>query len=419
MDDATTLNPSERRALEANILKSYAFSLLNNFQLWMPIWIVYLIDQRGLSLTEVTALETPFFLTQVLAEVPTGAIADHFGRKASLLLSSLVTAVAVLTFGMATTFLFVLGSYVVWGIGASFRSGADTALLYDSLKALGREVDFATVQGRQLALNWGAVLVAGLVGAPLAAATSLATPVLLSAAIVAASAPIAMSFYEPPTDRAGRPSYWKTMGGGLAYTWRRATVRYGVLFTTIVAASFYAPNFFVQPFLKGHGASIASLGLFMVPLRLMSIAGNLAAPRAQSKLGLWPMLFLAPPLAAAAGFTLAGWDSLYAFAVLPGVFLVNSTRNVLLLNYLNLRIPSETRATVLSAANLVMSLAMAMIAPVFGAVADGFSLRTSFAASAAVGITLLPIAMAVWFRADRAERKAESEREGAPAVFVG
>ena len=77
--------------------------------------------------------------TAVLAEVPTGAVADRLGRKASLALGVGCTAVAVLIFGLATSYEVVLVSYVAWAIGIAFFSGADQALLFESLKALGRE----------------------------------------------------------------------------------------------------------------------------------------------------------------------------------------------------------------------------------------------------------------------------------------
>ena len=61
-------------------------------------------SERGLSLTQITLLDTPFFLLIVLAEVPTGAIADRFGRRSSLMLGSALFAVAVFIFGVADSY---------------------------------------------------------------------------------------------------------------------------------------------------------------------------------------------------------------------------------------------------------------------------------------------------------------------------
>ena len=53
------LSPEDARSLEANIWRFYLFRFFVDFQLWLPIWAVYLIDERGLSLTQLTALDAP------------------------------------------------------------------------------------------------------------------------------------------------------------------------------------------------------------------------------------------------------------------------------------------------------------------------------------------------------------------------
>ena len=128
----------EDMALEGNVWKSYVYRFLMNFQLWWPIWVIYLQRSRGLSLTQITLLDTPFFLLIVLFEVPTGAIADRFGRRVSLMIGSTLFAVAIFVFGIADNYPVILVSYTAWGLAQTFQSGADAAILYDSLKLVWR-----------------------------------------------------------------------------------------------------------------------------------------------------------------------------------------------------------------------------------------------------------------------------------------
>src|SRR5262245_1567134 len=57
-----------------------------DFSLTAPIWVLYLRDERGFSMAQITFMEVPLFLLIVFAEVPTGAVADRYGRRISLLL---------------------------------------------------------------------------------------------------------------------------------------------------------------------------------------------------------------------------------------------------------------------------------------------------------------------------------------------
>ena len=62
----TTLSERDRRAYEANIWKTYVFQFLFSFQLWWPIWVLYLTDYRRFSLTQVSGLEALFWMVIVL-----------------------------------------------------------------------------------------------------------------------------------------------------------------------------------------------------------------------------------------------------------------------------------------------------------------------------------------------------------------
>src|SRR3989337_635203 len=97
-----------RRAYEDNVWKSYLYQFLMNFQLWWPIWVVYLQEDRDLSLTQITALETVFWLMIVAAQVPWGAVADRWSRRAALFLASAFMAVGIAVFGLATNYVIIL-----------------------------------------------------------------------------------------------------------------------------------------------------------------------------------------------------------------------------------------------------------------------------------------------------------------------
>ncbi len=131
--------------LRANIRKFYLFQFLLNFQLWWPIWVIYLTEERGLTLGQVTLIDVPFWLSIIALQIPAAAVADRWGRKPTLIAAALALSAAVTLFGLATSFGLILVSYLIWGIGFSLLFGTESAFLYDTLKALGREDEYPRV----------------------------------------------------------------------------------------------------------------------------------------------------------------------------------------------------------------------------------------------------------------------------------
>ena len=68
--------------MQANVRKYYLYNFFLNFQLWWPIWIIYLKEDRGLSQAQVTLIDIPFWLSIVLLQIPAAALADRWGRRA-------------------------------------------------------------------------------------------------------------------------------------------------------------------------------------------------------------------------------------------------------------------------------------------------------------------------------------------------
>src|SRR5438132_12042556 len=127
-------------AYRGNIWRLFTVQALLMFILWVPIWVVFL-QRKGLSLTQVGLLEGVAWTITAFLEVPTGAIADRWGRKASIAVGASLYGIAMfLILTEAVSPAFRLG-YALCNSSTAFVSGADSALLYDSLKADGRTVE--------------------------------------------------------------------------------------------------------------------------------------------------------------------------------------------------------------------------------------------------------------------------------------
>ncbi len=415
------LTEHDRRAYEQNIWKSYAFTFLHSFQLWWPIWVIYLTDERGFSLTQVSVLEALFWIVIVCAEVPTGMVADRFGRKVSLLASSAFTGVAILVFGLAANYPIVLLSYIVWGIGLTFQSGADSALVFERLKALGRERDYQRVAG----LGWGLFSLGAtcglLIGAPIAAATDLSTPILLSAGITFTTLFVAASMKEPdlPHDEE-RLTYRTLVTESVRTAWRSRPIRAVLVLAALLLATPNVAVVFSQPFLDQHGVSLAMFGVWQAPTRLAGMVASVLAYRVSGAFGFRKTFVGAFLTLGGAYALLGGWDSVYAFVGIGIALIIMSTLLPVLADYINQRIPNNQRATILSFRQLLTSITIVAIQPAQGFIADRWSLQAMFWATAAFVFVATPLALWYWLRADRvAEKAAVSAREAEPAPASG
>ena len=397
----TPLTAEDRRAYEANIWKSYAFQFLQSFQLWWPIWVLYLTDTRGFSLTQVSGLEALFWVVIVFAEVPTGAVADRFGRRTSLMLSAASTTAAILVFGLAGNYWIVLVSYVVWGFGLTFQSGADSALVFESLKAVGRERDYQRVAG----VGWGifsvGTLAGMLIGAPLAAATNLAFPILISSAVAFTALLVAATMKEPELAHDEvRLGYRALIAESARTAWRLPAVRTMLVLSAVLMASTNASFIFAQPFLHAHDVSTQMLGVAQSPMRLGGIVGAVLAYRAAGAFGMRTTLVAAATVIGVSYAVIGAWDSVFAFAALAPVTLMSYMMLPIVANYLNVRIPNSQRATILSIRQLLFGIIIAVIQPGLGLLADNVSLEAVFLVSALLVAVTAPVGLFLWSRAD-------------------
>ena len=139
--------------LRGNLRRFIIFRLFYSARFYYPVFTVLFLDY-GLTLEQFAILNIVWALTIVLAEVPSGALADIVGRKRLVVFAAIMMVVemALIVFAPigASPFLFVLflANRVCSGLSEAAASGADEALAYDSLKALGREDDWSRILQR-------------------------------------------------------------------------------------------------------------------------------------------------------------------------------------------------------------------------------------------------------------------------------
>lgn len=394
-----------RRRYARNIPVYYLFYGVSGFLIWMPIWVIYLQEFRGMSLTQIGSIEAIFWITVVVAEVPTGAVADRWGRRVSLALGGAMFCLGSVVFAFSSTYVVLLVAYLTIAIAMTMYSGAGHALVYDTLRQLGRTDEYEKHIGRSEAMAFGSMLIATLLGGPLVALIGYSATILVGAIFMGTAGTVALFLSEPPRSEAEFSSQPLSQGasrngvaseqrrgvlgnmlGGVLVVWRSKLLLWYILLATLLSGVIMTvTDFLLQPFVVHHGlnpatgvdAGFAYSGMLMSPVAGM-VVGSLLAARVASRFG--ERRSLVVPLIVAGLLLLAPtlWDSLWVVGAIGLLAAIRGMTRPIATGYINRRIPSDQRATVLSMFELSAALLVAIVLPQAGAVADGVGFQASF-----------------------------------------
>ncbi len=112
----------------------YLEALFSSMLFFAPAFIIVYLRDLGLSLFQISLLTMMMPLFMIIFEVPTGAIADIYGRKFSVLLGAIITGLAFLSIFFLTDYYTLLFAFAMVGFGTTFASGAREAWTIDLIK---------------------------------------------------------------------------------------------------------------------------------------------------------------------------------------------------------------------------------------------------------------------------------------------
>lgn len=134
--------------IKKQLLRLYSSSILGNLSL-TGAWVA-ILAARGYSLVEIGIAETVFHITSLIFEIPSGVLADVFGRKKMLITSTMMRMIGSIIMIASSNFFMVCLSIVFMALSYNFSSGSGDALAYDSLKLAKQESRFEKYESNQL-----------------------------------------------------------------------------------------------------------------------------------------------------------------------------------------------------------------------------------------------------------------------------
>jgi MFS family permease len=369
---------------------------------------LFLLD-AGLSNAEAFAANAFFTAGEVIFEVPTGVVADTWGRRASYLLGTATLLVSTLIYLAmwkvhAPFWGWALASMLL-GLGFTFFSGATEAWLVDALAFSGYKGKLETVLSKGQAVTGAAMLIGSVGGGIVAQATNLGVPYVIRSSLLVLTMAAAWLFmkdlgFTPEHGKAPIREMRRVLRASIDSGWRNPPIRWLMLAALVDGGvgmyAFYA----LQPYLlelRGDPHAYGIAGLAAAIIAGTQILGGIAGPLLPRLFSRRTDILIVASMASAA--------CLAAIARVPGLlpaigllviwgmaFAIGMPVRQAFLNGL---VPSAQRATVLSSYNLMQSAGGVIAQPALGRVADVYGYPAAYVVCAAVEMASIPFLLLV------------------------
>lgn len=369
-------------AFSKNITALYLIKISKWFTLVMPI-IVLFYTEMGISVADVFILKSAYSVAMMMLDIPAGYLADTWGRRNCLLTGSICCFIGASCYTFADTFTVFLVAEILLGAGQSLVSGADSALLYDTMLHYKRENDYLKYEGRVTMIGNFSEAFAGIFGG-LLAAYSLRLPFHVQCFIAFIGIPASLMLTEHAA-RVQVKNSFRSLLKIIHYSlFENRELCCNIMFSGIIGAATLTMAWFVQPFLIEIETPTSWFGIIWTVLNLTVGVAALCSDKLDSILGTRKMYALIL-LFITGGYVMLSFSiSNMGLLVLLLFYIVRGFATPILKGYINQITFSEMRATVLSIRNFIIRLMFAAMAPLVGWLHDFYSLSSALQATAAI-----------------------------------
>jgi len=382
------------RRLKNNIKYIYLYNLFHSFI------FAYVIERlfwrsRGISVTETVYLEIVYAVIILLTEIPSGVWADCWKRKNLIVIGQVLSMLEILILVFAKDFHTFALVMVLAGISGAVRSGSANALVYDTLKELGREKEFEKINGRIKAVDYGSHMVAALIGGLTAHYVGLLINYQMSVVSLCFAILFSMLLIEPR--RTGSSDNEKDTGEEIeaktgykeiirtAYVVIRekSFLRY-VMFTGVIVGSTVSYMWeFWQNYVEALGidmiffgliSGVCSLGVLLAASKTYKVVDYFNEKRLDKR-RLYKITMILTGLSFLSMFFIRNYFSIVLMVLINVVAGINETA---LEGDIHHTVKSEHRATVESVYSMVSRLMVIIVGLAFGMVSDKFGIFSGY-----------------------------------------
>ncbi len=354
----------------------------------MPV-ITLFYNSNGLKEFDIYLLQAIYSLSVAILEIPSGYAADLIGRKKTILYGTILAAVGYLIYSLNSSFYGFLIAEIVLGIGGSFVSGADSALLFDTLNQADLKEKYLFFEGKITALGNAAETLAAIFGGMVAVLAGYRAVYIVQTVIAASAIPAALLLVEPVVHQHQPGRSLKTHFTDIVSVCRdslfaNSRLSACLLFSSIAGTATLCMAWNTQVYLVNNGFTEKTITPLWVILNLTVAVCAAGATQMQNIFGK-KLLFLLIMLLIPGTYILLGILPLGLSIFFLWIFYaLRGYATPIFKDLINQNCDIAHRATVLSLRSLLYRLGFAGLGPLIGHLAVTANLSIAFVFSGAL-----------------------------------
>ena len=361
--------------IQSNIWKLALGTFLHEL-LFLAAVIVPFLSELGLSMQQILITETFFSATIMFLEIPSGYFADRVGRKISIVLGSLFWIIGLFFYVECNNFWWLCLGAIFWGIGTSFNSGANEAMLYETLLQVNREKEYKKIQGNIFFYGRIASIVSSILGGMLALISLKLTAYATLVPIIICFC-ISLSLYETKHKKTNHET-WQHFKKIFEESFlHNKKLRYFIIFSAI--GGFYSIEFWLdQKYWENLKIPIYYFGIIVAGMSLFSAFGSKYAKEIEEKIGIKNSLIMIAVIPICVWLVFANAPTIW---IIPLFFIPSGLRGFfvpIFNDFVQKNVSSDRRATIMSVMSLFQRMIFFIFAPFLGWITDIYSIQMAF-----------------------------------------
>ncbi len=366
-----------KKNFERNIKLNYIISSLMWGRFFIPVLALFYIASQ-VTLEQFTIIMAVFAFSTLILEIPTGVIADLLGKKKALLISRAMYVIEIILIAFFNGFWIFLIAKIISGIGVSFGSGTNSALLYDSLKRLGREKEHKKISGLTNTVSKVSMAVVFIIGAYLFG-LNYKLPAIASLPLIILGFVLTFFLKEPYQSKTkiNLKNSLNHMKNGFNLFKNNYSLKYLAFFTFLIGSTISMMLSLSSKYFEAILIPIALIGVVSFVMNLVSAYSAKKAHSIEEKIGEKKSIYLTTILIFISLFLMsfvAPYVGLLFFLIIAWV---QGFYEVIIGDYVNHHIESSHRATMLSINNMFDNMGITLLFPLIGYFNKVYGLKIS------------------------------------------